>query len=90
MEKTKNSLESENQDLRDELKHLSGAKTDSETRRRKQEQQLQEYNAKLQDTERMRNDLQDKNNKSQVSFEEHFMALFRRDISLQEYYLYLQ
>ena len=59
-------MESENQDLQEELKLLAGAKIDSETKRRKQEQQLQEYNARLQDTERARNDLQDKYNKSQV------------------------
>ena len=60
-------MESENQDLQEELKLLAGAKGDSETKRRKQEQQIQEFNARLQDTERVRNDLQDKYNRSQVN-----------------------
>lgn len=67
LEKVKHSLDSENQELQEELRIITSAKSDSETKRRKQEQQIQDYNSKLQDTERNRNDLQDKLSKAQVS-----------------------
>ena len=66
LEKAKNALDSENRELQEEIRMLSGAKSDSEAKRRKQEQQIQDYNAKLQDTERARNDYQDRFTKSQV------------------------
>ena len=67
LEKNKQSAESENQELQEELRLITSAKNDSEAKRRKQEQQIQELSAKLQDTERNRNDLSDKYHKSMVS-----------------------
>ena len=53
--------------MQEELRMLSEAKGESESKRRKQEQLIADYNSKLQETERQRNDLQDKYHKCSVS-----------------------
>lgn len=50
MEKTKQTLEAENQDLCNDLKSVQMAKTESERKRKQVEQQLQEATIKLQET----------------------------------------
>jgi len=69
LEKSKFSVESENQDMQEELRMLSEAKGESESKRRKQEQLIADYNSKLQETERQRNDLQDKYHKCSTELE---------------------
>lgn len=59
-------MESECSEVIEELRLVTQAKADSDSKRRKQDTVIQEYSAKLQDTERQRNDLQDKYTKSQV------------------------
>ena len=71
-------MESENQEIQEELRLMTGAKSDSEGKRRKQEQQLQDYSARLQDAERARNDYQDRTTKAQVSY---FFKFSRSELS---------
>jgi hypothetical protein len=67
LEKAKQTLEAENQDLCNDLKSVQMAKTESERKRKQVEQQLQEAVIKLQETERSRGDSSDKASKLGVS-----------------------
>lgn len=67
VEKTKQALESERNELQIELKSLSDSKNDSEQRRKKAESSLQELNIKHTESERQRQDLASKVAKMQVS-----------------------
>ena len=67
MEKTKQALESEWNELQIEMKTLTQSKSDSENRRKKAESQLQELLVKHGESERQRSDLAEKMTKMQVS-----------------------
>lgn len=66
MDKAKQALESERNELQIELKTLTQGKNDSEHRRKKAEGQLQELQVKHGESERQRLELADKVNKMQV------------------------
>ena len=59
-------MESENNDIVEELRLVSEARQESESKRRKQEQQISEYVNKYQDAERVKQDLQEKYSKASV------------------------
>ena len=67
MEKTKQALESEWNELQIEMKTLTQSKGDSESRRKKAESQLQELQVKHGESERQRIELAEKTTKMQVS-----------------------
>lgn len=69
MEKTKQALESELNELQIELQSLTQSKGDSEHRRKKAEAQLQELEIKSTENERQKKDLSDKLTKMQVRTE---------------------
>lgn len=69
MEKAKQALESEWNEVQIELKALTQSKGDSEHRRKKAETQLQELQVKLGESERQRHDMSEKMNKMQVQCE---------------------
>lgn len=66
VEKTKQALESEWNELQIEMKSLSQGKMDSEHRRKKAESQVQELLVKHGESERQRQELADKATKMQV------------------------
>ena len=67
VEKTKQALESEWNELQIEMKTLTQSKSDSESRRKKAESQLQELLVKHGESERQRTELAEKMTKMQVS-----------------------
>ncbi|XP_061174920.1 myosin heavy chain, non-muscle-like isoform X2 [Saccostrea echinata] len=69
LEKTKQTLEAENQDLCNDLKSVQMAKTESERKRKQVEQHLQEASIKLQETERSRAEAADKASKLSLELE---------------------
>lgn len=66
MEKAKQALESEYNELQIELKTLTQGKGDSEHRRKKAESQVQELQVKYGESERQRQELAEKLTKMQV------------------------
>lgn len=66
MEKAKQALESEYNELQIELKTLAQGKGDSEHRRKKAESQVQELQVKYGESERQRQELAEKLTKMQV------------------------
>lgn len=74
LEKAKQTLEAENQDLCNDLKSVQMAKTESERKRKQVEQQHQEAVIKLQETERSRGDSSDKASKLSVSVAAFLLA----------------
>lgn len=66
MEKAKQALESERNELQIELQSLSQGKNESEHRRKKAESQLQELQVKHVESERQKQELADKVAKMQV------------------------
>jgi len=69
VEKAKQALESEWNELQIELKNLTQSKGDSEHRRKKAESQVQELQVKHGESERQRQELADKLTKIQVWME---------------------
>lgn len=68
MEKTKQSLESNNKELASEVKSLQQGKTESEHKRKKLEAQLQELTARVTEGERVKGELSDRSHKLQVKW----------------------
>ncbi len=66
MEKIKQSQESANKELANEVKSLQQAKTESEHKRKKLEAQLQEFTARVTEGERAKGELADRTHKLQV------------------------
>lgn len=66
MEKSKQSLESNNKELANEVKSLQHGKTESEHKRKKVEAQLQELTARVTEGERAKGELSDRSHKLQV------------------------
>lgn len=66
LEKTKQSQESANKELANEVKSLQQAKTDSEHKRKKVEAQLQEFMARVTEGERAKGELSERTHKLQV------------------------
>lgn len=69
MEKAKQALESEWNELQIEVKNLTQSKGDSEHRRKKAETQLQELQVKFGESERQRHEVAEKMAKMQVWME---------------------
>lgn len=67
LEKTKQSQETANKELANEVKGLQQAKTESEHKRKKLESQLQEFMARVTEGERAKGELGDRVHKLQVS-----------------------
>lgn len=57
LEKSKQTLEAENADLAQDLRTVGASRAEAERRRKQVEQQLQEFTARLQETERVRYDV---------------------------------
>lgn len=70
VEKTKQALESEFNELHGELKALKQSKSESEHRRKKAESHLQELQVKCEDTERQKQEALEKTAKLQVGRQE--------------------
>ncbi|XP_031419982.1 myosin-9a isoform X2 [Clupea harengus] len=70
VEKTKQALESERNEMQIELKSLSDSKNDSEQRRKKAESQLQEIQIKHTESEKQRQELSTKAAKMQTELEQ--------------------
>lgn len=66
LEKIKQSLESNNKELTNEVKSLQQGKTESEHKRKKLEAQLQELTARVTEGERAKGELSDRSHKLQV------------------------
>lgn len=70
MEKTKQAMESEFNEVQIELKALKQGKSESEHRRKKAETHLQELQIKYEDTERQKQEALEKTTKLQVGPQE--------------------
>lgn len=71
LEKTKQSLESNNKELASEVKSLQQGKTESEHKRKKLEAQLQELTARVTEGERAKGELSDRSHKLQVKWTQY-------------------
>lgn len=69
MEKTKGTLEAENQDLANDLKQVQMAKQESERKRKQAETAVSELNIKLAELERIKSDQSEKVTKNQTELE---------------------
>lgn len=67
LEKTKQSQETANKELANEVKSLQQAKTESEHKRKKLEAQLQEFTARVAEGERAKGELSERTHKLQVT-----------------------
>ena len=75
MDKMKQTLESENVDMANEIKQLTASKQESERKRKQLETAVQEANIKYVEIERSRSDLIEKVQKLQVSLLVHYCSL---------------
>uniref|UniRef100_A0A673HZS7 Myosin-10-like n=1 Tax=Sinocyclocheilus rhinocerous TaxID=307959 RepID=A0A673HZS7_9TELE len=69
LEKNKQTLESDNKELTNDVKSLQQAKSESEHKRKKLEAQLQEFMARFSEGEKVKGELSDRSHKLQVSAE---------------------
>lgn len=69
LEKTKGTLEAENQDLANDLKQVQMAKQESERKRKQAETAVSELNIKLAELERIKSDQSEKVTKNQTELE---------------------
>ena len=76
LEKTKNTLEAENQDLASDLKQVQMAKQESERKRKQQDAQISETTIKLAELERSKTDASERNVKLQVRNRHRYRNLF--------------
>lgn len=83
MEKTKQALESEFNELQIELKTLGQSKLDSEHRRKKAESQVQELQVKYGDSERQKQEALENVAKLQVGSEEDGAGGFQTVLKVQ-------
>ncbi len=67
LEKNKQTLESDNKELNNDVKSLQQAKSESEHKRKKLEAQLQEFMARFSEGEKVKGELSDRSHKLQVS-----------------------